>query len=200
MTKVLRFAALVKTCGHPQTVTLWTKPENNPALMKAVRENRVLTVIQKSSSHRKDFGLIGFQPHQFALYLVFPKRLPKADDHATVVGIRYDLIEEPDAPNPPAKAVPPKEQRNGAHSARPLRTSKPSPAKTPVPKVQKPVEKRYAVTLLRTASAEVTIKVAATDVIHAQARALEQVKRAKFKPVEIQDEVKSINEIGDSSS
>jgi hypothetical protein len=43
----MRFADLVQDSGRPQAVTLWTKPQENPALTKAIKQGRVLTVIQE---------------------------------------------------------------------------------------------------------------------------------------------------------
>jgi hypothetical protein len=59
-TKQIRFVALVKSCGKPEAVTLWTKPEENPAFMKAVRSNRVLTVTPKRVGSHSNAGEIGF--------------------------------------------------------------------------------------------------------------------------------------------
>jgi hypothetical protein len=59
MANTVRFIELVKQCGQPVTMTLWTKPEANPALQKAIKENRVLTIGQAKGA-KKDFGTIGF--------------------------------------------------------------------------------------------------------------------------------------------
>jgi len=67
--------------------------------MKAVKENRVLTLIQAPASKRKDFGRIGFHQEAFASYLVFPKPLPK-ETKPRVIGIKYDLMEQPRVADP----------------------------------------------------------------------------------------------------
>ena len=74
MEKECRFNELVKESGHPEVVTLWTKPQQDPGFMRAVRENRVLTVVHQRP--KKDYGLIGFQLQPLAAYLVFPRPLP----------------------------------------------------------------------------------------------------------------------------
>jgi hypothetical protein len=105
MTKEIRFAQLVKASGKPQTATLWSKPKKHSPFMEAVKQNRVLTVIQPHKS-AKDFGLIGFHEQPLASYFVFPKKLPSNSD-ARVVGIKYDLLNEPQREqSAPAKAKP----------------------------------------------------------------------------------------------
>lgn len=75
--KQIRFSELVKQCGRPETVTLWTKPEDNPPFMKAVRENRVVTLLLKRHGNHPDFGEIAFHQRPNALYLVFANSLPE---------------------------------------------------------------------------------------------------------------------------
>lgn len=53
MGKEVRFAQLVAASGRPQTLTLWTDPKKNPQFMKAVKENRVVTIVQKPREHQK---------------------------------------------------------------------------------------------------------------------------------------------------
>lgn len=93
MPKDIRFGELVKRSGRPQVITLWTDPKQDRSFMKAVKENRVLTLIQKPAGKRKDFGRIGFHQEPHASYLVFPKPLPE-DSEPRVIGIKYDLLEE----------------------------------------------------------------------------------------------------------
>jgi hypothetical protein len=59
--------------------------------MQAVKQNRVITVVQEPASKRKDFGEIGFHQRGGAAYLVFPRPLPKSKQ-ANVVGINYSLL------------------------------------------------------------------------------------------------------------
>src|SRR2546430_230549 len=99
MAKTRRFSELVRIAGKPEAVTLWRDPKQEPGFMKAVKENRVMTISQGQRGARKDFGRIGFHQEPLALYLVFPKRLPK-DEISMVVGIKYEQIAEPKVKDP----------------------------------------------------------------------------------------------------
>lgn len=192
MAKTIRFSELVKRCGRPDSVTLWAKPEEHPIMRKAIRDNRVLTVIQEPTRHKTDFGLIGFQEHQFALYFVFPKRLPKAAADTTVIGIHYDLIKETGnlehVPNLNGK-------RNDRPNLKPLQRGKLKAKPPPPTAAPKPALKRYTVKIVRTGRVEITLEVAAPDLARAQETALQISKQTKFAPPEILDSVKSISEI-----
>jgi hypothetical protein len=95
MEKRIRFGDLVRNSGRPSVWTLWADPRKDRAFTKAVRENRVLTVIQEPASKHRDYARIGFHRQQYASYLVFPKRLPK-DSDSRVIGIHYELVQEPE--------------------------------------------------------------------------------------------------------
>ena len=101
MAKTIRFSAVVEGSGRPHVATLWVDPEKDPTFSKAIAENRVLTVHADPASHKKEYGEIGFQREQGATYLVFPQPLPK--EQARIVGINYELTEEP--PPPPKDLV-----------------------------------------------------------------------------------------------
>jgi hypothetical protein len=90
-TKTVRFTALVQASGQPEVANLWTRPEEDKPFMKAVRENRVLTVKQENLGSSKDFGVVGFLREKNVSYLVFPKSLEKFKDRR-VIGIKYDLV------------------------------------------------------------------------------------------------------------
>jgi hypothetical protein len=173
--KFARFHELVKQFGKPQPVTLWAKPEENRAFMKAVRENRVLTVSQPPKGTKKDFGQIGFHLQPSASYLVFPRPLHK-DAQLRVVGIKYDELEQPRA-------------RVG------VKGKAPKSARAPAPK-RVPVEKEFQVMIRRVATLEVTETVTASDFQDAQSQALKAVTRRAFdvKNADIADEVKTIKE------
>src|SRR4249919_16044 len=93
MRKTIRFGDLVRASGRPQTITLWTAPEKNKSFSKAVRENKVLTIHPDPGGHRKEYGQIGFHQQHGAIYMVFPKPLPK--ENSRIVGINYQLAVEP---------------------------------------------------------------------------------------------------------
>lgn len=169
MSKEIRFSELVKKSGHPKTVTLWTDPEKNKDFMKAVRQNRVLTVVQQT--HGKDFGEVGFHEQPLALYLVFPKTLP-AERGAHVIGLKYELIEEPVVSHP-ARIV---------------------PSKRAVPK---PAAKEFDVVIERAALLKTTVHVTAKNQAAAKSQALQMVKEQAFDlpHAELQEKTVSVQEI-----
>jgi hypothetical protein len=77
--------------------------------MKAVRENRVLTLSLKRHGNHPDYGEIAFHQRPNALYLVFAHSLPE-ESGARVVGIKYELIAEQTTNEPVAKAPKPKQR------------------------------------------------------------------------------------------
>jgi hypothetical protein len=89
----VRFAQLVKDSGKPEVMTLWADPKKDNTFMQLVKKHRVLTVVQKPTGNKKDFGFIGFHPQPFASFMVFPKSLAEAEG-VQVIGIKYDLIAE----------------------------------------------------------------------------------------------------------
>ena len=91
--KEIRFGELVNRAGKPEAVTLWSDPKRDRGFMKAVRENRVVTLIQQPFIKKKDFGEIGFHEDPRAAYLIFPKPLHKGEA-SHVVGIKYELMAE----------------------------------------------------------------------------------------------------------
>jgi hypothetical protein len=156
--KEVRFKQLVNKSGKPEIVSLWTDPKRDRRFMKAVKEHRVLTVIQEPRTHRKDFGRPGFHPNPHASYLVFPKPLP-VDQESRVIGITYDLAADPRVIDPVPK------------SAR-------SPRK-PV-KTARIRDKAFNVILRRTGVVETSIGVRAANSKEAEKKALHMVKLEPF--------------------
>jgi len=91
--KTVRFTQVVEAAGRPVPVTLWTEPEKDKAFSKAMREHRVLTVIQRNAGSKTDYGLVGFFKEPLATYMVFPKKLAYPAE-TKVVGIKYDQLAE----------------------------------------------------------------------------------------------------------
>lgn len=91
--KKIRFGDLVRQSGRPSPFALWTPPDKNPELQRAIKANRVLTVRHQSIGTKRDVGQIGFREQRESVYLVFPRRLPAAK--GPVVGINYELLEQP---------------------------------------------------------------------------------------------------------
>jgi hypothetical protein len=151
--KEIRFRKLVEKFGTPEVLTLWADPKKDAAFMSLVKQRRVLTLMQKPTGTKKDFGLIGFHPQPFAAYLVFPKSLPK-DDEVIVIGIKYDLL---------------KKTKGRIMGDR-----------TPLKKLEKvkpaPVRKNFEVTIRRRTSVEVKVKVEAFNPAEAKQRALAGIK------------------------
>jgi hypothetical protein len=169
MEKKVRFGDLVRSSGRPQTVALWEKPENNPALARAIKQNRVLTVVQEVG--KKDHGLIGFQVLSGAVYLVFPRPLPK-EPNARVVGLNYQLIEEP--PVPESQRV---KSANPRTTPKSSKTTPPRAAAQPAP----PVSRKFTVRVRRTARQEIDIDIMALDRDAAEGQALDRARKKPFK-------------------
>jgi hypothetical protein len=93
--KTARFTQVVRECGRPAAYTLWVKPKADKVLTKAIEQERVMTLFQPNVGTAKDYGLIGFGKHPHASLLIFPKRLTKFAGKR-IVGINYDLIQNPE--------------------------------------------------------------------------------------------------------
>jgi hypothetical protein len=187
MAKNLRFVKLVEQSGNPETIELWEDPGKIPALQKAIKENRILTISHAPTGSKKEFGLVGFHQQPKATYLIFPTKLPKTSDDTTVIGIRYDLLKEsePARPKPVTKQVP---------------TQKPKPAKTePVAPVipakpSKPLPKKYEVIVTKSGFIELKFSVSAMNIAAAESKARKEADAIPFKPRDIKTETKSIVE------
>lgn len=162
--KTARFAELVKKSGQPELVVLWTKPEDNPAFMKAVAQNRVMTIAQPNVGTRRDFGLVGFFPQRNANYAEFPKPL-EVSRETKVVGIRYEDLQQskpsgplykPGAERPPG--IPMRER--GKKVPKPPA----QPPKAPAP----PKTRRFAAEITWTSTVTETITVEAVDAKNAR--------------------------------
>lgn len=156
--KEVRFRKLVDTAGKPEIVSLWIDPKRDRGFMKAIKEHRVLTVIQEPRTHKKQFGKLGFHQDPHASYLVFPKPLP-VDSESRVIGISYDLAVEPKVADPLPKSA---------------LTAPRKAKKTP------PAEKTFTVILRRTGVFETTLEVSACNSREAEQKALEQIRIQPF--------------------
>ncbi|HZR20357.1 MAG TPA: hypothetical protein VFE51_23945 [Verrucomicrobiae bacterium] len=173
MEKKLRFGDLVRNSGRPQAVTLWTTPDNNPGLKKAVKQNRVLTVVMEP--RKRDYGRIGLQLHPGASYLVFPKSLPD-EPGARVIGVNYQLLDQP-----------------GPSASHPSKVAgKSKPKKNFKPVIWNPPTQRFKVKVRRTATVEDEVTVQAADQETAERQALKQASHKPFKRSNVQAEVVKI--------
>jgi hypothetical protein len=171
----IRFRDLVKTAGTPEPKTLWTDPKNDRDFMRAVKQGRVLTVVQESK--KKDFGELGFHRGQGALYFVFPKPLPEGN--GKVIGIKYDLAESKE----PKDAV----------SSKDLKRI-PKRAKALEPEKKAPKMKAFHVVLRRVAELETDILVEAHSKAEAREKSVEMIKRQGFDlaKAKIENHIQSI--------
>ena len=169
MPKTIRFGDLVRNSGRPHVATLWVDPEKDPSFSRAIAENRVLTVHADPASHKKEYGEIGFHREQGATYLVFSQPLPR--DQARIVGINYELTEEP--PPPPKDLVSPIQ----------VKPAKKQKAEAKPPKVEppKPELKTFDVVVRRTAVLEETERVKAVNEEAAREVALATMKSKPFE-------------------
>lgn len=94
--KTVRFTSVVERSGRPHVHTLWVAPEKDPELQRALAAHRVMT-LERSAGGKSEHGVIGFDPrqHTHPQLLIFPKSL-KSFEGARVVGVKFDLIEQPD--------------------------------------------------------------------------------------------------------
>ncbi|MBA4148478.1 MAG: hypothetical protein H0X66_10230 [Verrucomicrobia bacterium] len=182
MGKSIRFSELVKTSGKPQVTTLWSDPKDDPGFAKAMEENRILTVAQETVGNKKDFGQIGFKRDKNVSYLIFPKPLPETSD-ARVIGIKYDLTEQPIVADPISKS-----KRATSKS------EKKAVARRPIPAQQ--LEKKYTATVRKTAVWELTITVTAKTKAEAERIAESTVQKQSIPTSEavLKTEVRSIEE------
>jgi hypothetical protein len=173
----IRFRDLVKTAGTPEPKSLWTDPKNDRDFMRAVKQKRVLTVVQESK--RKDFGELGFHQHPGALYFIFPKPLPA--EKGRVIGIKYDLAEAGE----PADILSPAELKQGA---------KKKVAKSFESKKDEPMVKSFEVLARRMAVLEESFTVDAHSKAEARQKAAEALETRGFDlgKAKIENEIKSV--------
>jgi hypothetical protein len=130
----VRFSQLVAAAGRPEVYLLFAK--DDPEFDKALKQDRIMTVVERGSS--PPFGIVGHEPGPHGQLLLFPKSLkPFAEMRA--VGIKFELFSEPAA----APAAQP-QRVTPAAVARP----KPKPEKkakappVPPPRPEKPAARK----------------------------------------------------------
>jgi hypothetical protein len=92
--KAVRFTQVVEACGRPQVHTLWLAPEKDRELKRARDAHRVMTL--DHAGGKTDHGIVGFDgtAAKGGEVLIFPKSLRRFAG-ARVVGVKYDLIDQP---------------------------------------------------------------------------------------------------------
>jgi hypothetical protein len=127
--KTVRFSQVVETAGKPEVYLLFA--ENDPEFEKALKQDRIMTLVERGSS--PPFGLVGREAGQHGQLLLFPRPLKKFAG-ARIVGIKFDLFSEPSptkkkAPERPQRAGPkpaPKPQAGPARKTPPVRGDRPA--------------------------------------------------------------------------
>jgi hypothetical protein len=180
MAKTVRFGDLVRESGRPEVVTLWVDPKKDPSFSKAIKENRVLTVLTDPGSHRKEYGRIGFHQHDGAIYLMFPRPLPKQVD-SRVVGINYQLTEDRPPKDPVTseflEKLTTEAKIENARARKEVQKEKPESVAAP----PKPKPKTFELTVRRVATLDVKQRVKAHTEEAAKEAALEAVKKKRFE-------------------
>jgi hypothetical protein len=108
---------MVARSGRPEHYVTWSDPSRDPALRKALKAMRVLTVHQQLRGGKKDFGVVGLEAGRNAQFFVFPRSLrPFAG--ARVVAIDYAAADE-------NLSVAPPQSKPRSASPHPQRSSRP---------------------------------------------------------------------------
>jgi hypothetical protein len=169
-TKTVRFTKIVEAAGKPEPYTLWTDPARDSDFQKAIRQQRVMTVLRRHG--KPDAAVAGYLKNKNALYLLFPKSLEQFTQRR-VVGLKYDLLTESKARGKPVKIVrrkpsppPPRSQRATVVIRKP-EPEQPTKAKT-VPTFR--VQARVVATVDR------EVEVQATNQRQARVMALKTLK------------------------
>lgn len=177
-TATIRFAAVVQTSGKPEVYLPLADPKHDRNFMRAVREQRVLSLKQEPTGTKKDFGTVGFVPDKYVSYLIFPKSLAAFADKR-VVGIKYDTLENASVAAPQPKA------RTAGRSIKPA-TPKPKP---------RPRPKRFKATVRITTTNEIQISVLAMDKDEAREKAEHAAhKKSRAAASQVETELVSLTE------
>ncbi len=112
--KTVRFTSVVEQCGRPEVYLLFDA--NDAVFKKALEQQRVMTIEEQGSGPVQ--AQVGYDPTRRGQILLFPRSLKKFAG-ARLVGIKFELLEQPPArkakservplshPAPKRKAVPP---------------------------------------------------------------------------------------------
>ncbi|MDP9291189.1 MAG: hypothetical protein M3O82_02360 [Verrucomicrobiota bacterium] len=91
--KSIRFSKVVEASGEPEPYTLWQDPTKDKSFQTALRENRVMTLVQSPTGKKSDSGEVGYNKEEKGELLIFPRSLKKFEGNR-IVGIKYNLLEE----------------------------------------------------------------------------------------------------------
>jgi hypothetical protein len=91
--KTATFSAVVQAAGAPTTHLLLVAPEKDNVLQAAIKDRRVMTLHQRNTGNKADYGTVGFAPGGGCQYLIFPKSLSEFQENR-ITAIRYELLED----------------------------------------------------------------------------------------------------------
>jgi hypothetical protein len=192
----VRFTQLVKECGRPEPVTLWTDLRKDPEFQSALRANRIMTVIQQTVGTHQDFGLVGFHRVEHGAYWMFPKSL-KSFEGKRIVGIKYDQLIVP-KPKDLVKpvAAPPKPMRK--HERKGINNQIEVLAPEIQPKKSKSDLYRYRVVIRSIGIVENTHEIEAKSATEAKELALATVAKGpvEFPAEKVAREVVAVHRTG----
>lgn len=120
--KNVRFTRVVERSGQPHVHTLWLPPDKDPELKRAREAHRVMTLETRPNGAKADVGHVGFDATHDAneQLLIFPRSL-KPFEGSRVIGIKFDLVDQPKlAPAQRARHLAPR-RRKSARTSHPAR-------------------------------------------------------------------------------
>jgi hypothetical protein len=128
--KTARFSAVVEAAGRPKTHLVLVPPEQDKALQAAIKSDRVMTLHQKPTGNKADYGTVGFELGVGCQYLIFPKNLTKFQG-MRIIAVTWELLEEGVSKK---EAKPPKPRQSAGPGRRRFKEDSISP-KPPLEKV-----------------------------------------------------------------
>jgi len=179
--KQVRFGKIVEAGGRPEAYLAFSDPAKDASFMRAAKDSRVVTIKQEPTSHRKDFGIVGYVKEKYATYLIFPKSLRDFDGQR-VIGIDYSILQSADVRvggkvEAPRKKAEPKKSKAAAISRPEPR--RPVPKSEPKPEKPKPQPKQFRVELQITAVDRKEIAVTAWNQTEAKKNAIREMATSK---------------------
>ena len=185
--RTVRFSDLVKHFGPAHLVTLWTDPKADKTFMRAVDENRIITIALQNVGTHKDFGVVGFDPKPSATYIVFAKPLSAANG-TKVIGMKYELLEEAPVKDPvsPAQLRPPAKVRMPAPKPDKAAVETKDADKKVIAFPEPKPPQKFKVAISVTTKSQVEKEIEAANAKEARATALEAMKK---EPVDVTNAV-----------
>jgi hypothetical protein len=169
--KQVRFSKLVEQGGKPGAYLPFGDPEKDQSFMRAVKEERVVTIKQEPTSKHKDFGIVGFLKEKYVTYFIFPKSLRQLSGQR-VIGINYDVLSSENVI--PFGGPQPVRARTKSAKAPLQEKLAPKPKKEKPP----PQPKQFSVRLRVTATIEKDVEVTAWNKCEAENKARDEAGEA----------------------